>query len=329
MRMAVGMDAAGRITGTAVVDHKETVSYFKRVMGKDIPASMKGKMPSQAFVPGEDVDAITGATSTLTAMTAAVRRAARKVADEVLHIEVPPEPSPPLTIGLQEIVLILLFVLGFWGLGKRTRYSKALRWIYLLTGAVVLGVWFNIPLTLVNINSFLLGYWPEWQTHLYWYLLITGVLLAVLLFDRSPYCHTFCPMGAAQDCLGAVGQAKQRIVGKPYKAMRWIQRFLAWGVILWALYFQNPGAFSYEISSTLFDLTGEPWQFILLGVVILASLALVRPWCNFLCPVRAVTEYIRCLRTWITRDYQARAISATFVTIHPLPSYLAEIARAW
>ena len=27
-------------------------------------------------------------------------------------------------------------------------------------------------------------------------------------------------------------------------------------------------------------------------------ISLLRPWCNFLCPIRAVSDYIRMLRNW-------------------------------
>jgi polyferredoxin len=80
--------------------------------------------------------------------------------------------------------------------------------------------------------------------------------------------------------------------------LRWTQRFLAWAVILAALLFRNPGHFTYEVFGTFFTLTGAVLQFALLGVVLIASLFLLRPWCNFLCPIRATSDYIRMLRLW-------------------------------
>jgi polyferredoxin len=158
---------------------------------------------------------------------------------------------------------------------------------------------YTIPLSIININSLLLGYWPNWHTHLYWYLLVMGILLPLVLVGESPYCDSFCPFGAAQEGLKVIGGARQRIPSKYHSYMRWIQRMLAWAAIVLALSFRNPARFNYEVFGTFFNLTGTYFQFALLAVVLVASLFIIRPWCNYLCPLRAVADYIRMMRQWI------------------------------
>ena len=302
MTVAVGLDLSGNISGITIVDHKESAAYLQRVFGKELPATLVGKKYSDSFIPGDDVVTVTGATCTVSALTESVRKACREVADKKLHLPLPPEKKTPIKFGLPEIVLALLFGVGFAGYRWKFKHKKLLRWASLLTGLIILGFVCGIILTLANVNSLLLGYWPGWQSHLYWYFLIVGVLLSSVLIGRSPYCYNFCPFGAVQDCLAAMGRAKSTIPPRYHFSLRCLQKFLAWGAIILALVYRNPSLSSYEVFGTLFNITGSRAQFVLLAIVLVASLFIMRPWCSYLCPLRAVTDYIRltrkCVREW-------------------------------
>jgi polyferredoxin len=169
----------------------------------------------------------------------------------------------------------------------------------MIVGMVVLGFMYNNPLTLSSINKFLMGFFPQWQTNLYWYILILGIILVFSVDNKNPYCEWFCPFGAAQECMGVIGGAKVRSPGKYRTFLKWLQRGLAWGAILIALLYRNPGITSFEIFGTLFDLVGSNFQFGLLGIVLIASLFIRRPWCTYLCPLHPVDEFIRMTRKWI------------------------------
>jgi hypothetical protein len=56
-----------------------------------------------------------------------------------------------------------------------------------------------------------------------------------------------------------------------------------------ALIYRNPGTFSFEIFGTLFDLEGSNYQFIVLAIILLSSLFIYRPFCNYLCPLHKNT----------------------------------------
>jgi polyferredoxin len=65
------------------------------------------------------------------------------------------------------------------------------------------------------------------------------------------------------------------------------------------LAFRQPAAASYEPFGTLFDLTGSWPQWVLLVLVLLASLVIHRPFCNYLCPLDPVVGYIGEIRRWV------------------------------
>ncbi len=299
LKMAVAVDLTGKVLGVAVVETKETPSFFERVMTSDLLESMIGKSYSDLFKLGMDVDGVSGATYTSRAIADSVLMGSRDIAQAELGLPVAPAASPAIKFGFPEIALIALFATGYIGHQERFKYKKAARWVSMLVGLGVLGFWYNSPLTITYINKFLLGYWPLWQTNLYWYFLIGGIIFVFTLDNKNPYCEWFCPFGAAQECMGLIGGAKVRSAGRYKEALVWLQRGLAWLAIILALLFRNPGMSSYEVFGTLFGLVGNAFQFILLGIVILASLFIRRPWCAYLCPLRPVTDFIRLIRNWI------------------------------
>lgn len=299
MKVAVAVDLEGNVLGMAIVQHKETPAWIQRVYDKDYIKSLQGKSYLDGFQIGEDVDGITGATYTTRALAEAALKGSRAVAGEQLGLDVPQEAAPQIRFGIPEITLIGLYVVGFIGHRGKFKYTKQARWASMIIGMIVLGFIYTRPLTISDVNKFLLGFWPGWQENLYWYLLIGGILFVFTVDNKNPYCEWFCPFGAAQECMGAIGGAKSRSIGRSKNLFLWVQRGLAWLAIVIALLFRNPGLSSYEIFGTLFDLSGSALQFALLGIVMVASLFIRRPWCTYLCPLRPVTDFYRMFRKWI------------------------------
>lgn len=87
IKMLVGMDTRGVLTGLVVTDHREPYGYFS----VDLPEfveQFERKSVRDGFRVGEDVDAITRATVTVTSASRAIRNSARRIARAYL---VPPE----------------------------------------------------------------------------------------------------------------------------------------------------------------------------------------------------------------------------------------------
>ena len=260
-----------------------------------------GKTHADQIVLGEDVDGVSGATYTVRALTQSVHRAVREVSQDQLKLPVP-EDVRKIVFGLPEIVLIALFALGVTQRQIRVKKTlrNVLRWITLIAGLVFLGFMYNNPFVLAHINMVLIGYWPEWKTHLFWYILIFGLLLFKAKDEWNVYCYDFCPFGAAQEVLATIGGAKPRPVRWP-TVLLWLQRSLVIIAITLALISRNPGFSSFEIFGTLFDLSGSNFQFALLAIILLASLFIHRPFCRYLCPLGAFPSAAGCLRPWRLR----------------------------
>ena len=299
LKMAVAVDLEGNITGMAIIQHRETPSWYRKVNESGFLKSFLSKSYEDAFQLGEDVDGVTSATYTSRAIAESALEGSRSIAANQLGFDVPPTPKPKITFGAPEIALIALFGVGYFGHQRNFKYKKQLRWAGLLTGMVVLGFMYNKPLTLSMVNQMLLGFWPQWQTNIYWYLMLGGIIFVFTVDNKNPYCQWFCPFGAAQECMGAIGGAKNYSPGRYRNTFTWLRRGVVWFAILVALLFRSPGLTSYEIFGTLFALVGSNPQFILLGIVLIASLFIKRPWCTYLCPIDPVDKFIRMVRKWI------------------------------
>jgi transcriptional regulator of nitric oxide reductase len=83
IKILVGLDPAGRLTGVVVTEHREPYGYFS----VDLPAfaaQFAGKNIRDAFKIGDDVDAVSRATITNTSATRAIRNSARRIARQLL-----------------------------------------------------------------------------------------------------------------------------------------------------------------------------------------------------------------------------------------------------
>jgi len=88
IKMLVGLDTRGYVTRIIVTDHREPYGYFS-VETPEFAAQFEGKNIRDRFRYGEDVDAISRATITVTSASRAIRNSARRAA--VAHLDPPAE----------------------------------------------------------------------------------------------------------------------------------------------------------------------------------------------------------------------------------------------
>lgn len=309
LQMAVAVDQKGKIYNLAVISSKETPTYLDKVLDEKFLDKINGKSYEDKFSLSSDVDGVSGATYSSRAILEASKKGNKFVAAKVLKFDVPKEESPSIQFGAPEIILILLFTVGYFAHKKTFKYTKVARWGTMLIGLFVLGFYYNQPFTLSLINQLLLGYFPPLHSHLYWYLMLGGIFLVFTVENKNPYCSWFCPFGAAQECLGVIGGAKQKSPGKLKDVFKWSLRILTLFAIIVALLLRNPGVTSYEVFGTLFKLTGSNYQFAILGIVLVASMFIKRPWCNYLCPLKPATEHFTNLRGWLLNKWKRKKIA--------------------
>ena len=83
IKMLVGMDVQGVLTGVIVVEHHEPYGNFS-IDPPEFAGQFKNKNIRDAFKVGTDVDAVSRATVSVTSASRAIRNSARRVARELL-----------------------------------------------------------------------------------------------------------------------------------------------------------------------------------------------------------------------------------------------------
>ncbi len=303
LKVAVELAPEGRIQKIQVLSASETPSYLSKIYQSDYLEAFRGKACERNISRLAQTDGVTGATQTSRAIARAGEQAARRITSEFFPDKTAPSPTSRVKFGIQESILLLLFALTLLSWLPRLAHKKKLHRICLYGGLIFLGFVYNRPLTLTQINGMLAGHWPQWQHELFTYILIFATLIILLITGRNPYCSSICPFKGFQDALGNLGRAKTAPLYNR-RLWTWIQRSLAWGAVLIALWTRNPGISDYEVFGAAFHLTGSRIMFLLLGIITIVSLFIRKPWCNFLCPIKPVASFIKLFRYKMIRTWK-------------------------
>jgi hypothetical protein len=299
IEMLVGVDTKGEITGVKIIVQRETPGIFRLILENDFVSQFIGLEFSDPLRLHAGLDAVSGATVSAEGIAMSIRQAVRLIAHEGFGSPLPDEKQP-IKFGIPEITLIGLYAAGYFGHKHQSSlWKRRIRWGTLIVGMLVLGFIYTVPLTISQVISLLSGFWPDWHNNLYWYLLIGGILFVTTVDAKNPYCSWFCPFGAVQECLAQITGAKFYRPRKWSAFFTWIERGLAFTTVLLGLALRRPGIAGYEPFATLFDFRGTTVEVVFLVLVILASLMIYRPFCNYLCPLDPVYDFIAEGRRWI------------------------------
>jgi polyferredoxin len=149
------------------------------------------------------------------------------------------------------------------------------------------------------------------RTHLSNLVVAVAVLLTALLL-RSAFCGWICPLGFIQDILHGFSawlQKKSVPVRKLFRRLSQIGRpvwtfldkylrFIKYGVLVWSV----TGAAIYGV---MVFRDYDPWSalininewvvtpgLVVLGITLVASLSVERPWCRYACPLGAISGLV-------------------------------------
>ncbi len=304
MLIVTGIDTLGQIVGARVVEQRETPIFWRMARPNDLLGSFSGKSFDQIDFDQGRVDGITGATLSSEAMIASVRAAVTDVAAEAFGTDLPVRKRA-FEFGLLEITVLILFAVGIGAQGVRGKSRQRIRWAAQLAGLLILGFWKGSPITLAKLVALMSGFFPSVKTSLALYLLIAGFLVTSFFWGRNIYCLYACPFGAAQRLVGLIGGRSIKLPQWSVHLLERMRHLIVFAAIFMAFLTLQPALASYEPFAALFSLNGTTLQWILLFLVLVASLLISTPWCNFFCPMRTFEIALQDLRT-ATRKPQPR-----------------------
>ena len=186
-------------------------------------------------------------------------------------------------------IAILLFTI-LSGILVRYKQTRKLRPLFLLAVVVVLGFYRGGPGIISSFQNtflFIIGATSKWPA----IILFLG-LLPITYFFGKVFCGWACYLGAIQEFL-YIGRVKIFQTEKAQKVMR-IIRYVIFGILMIQLTITQGIEWSkigpFKVLFNLFspNITG----YILLGVLLISSLFIHRPFCKIACPAGLVFGWI-------------------------------------
>lgn len=266
----ITLDADGKIASVEMLDNRETPSFARRVEQSGLLQKWNGLTPAQAAA--LDVDAISGATYTSTAIISSVRRmTSNQVERQKFSID---------TLCRQAAVIAILIcaLIAFFS-PKR----KLLRKIVLLLSILVLGFWTSSMLSLAVFFRWIAN-GISWQIQIPLVAVAVAAVLLPIFTKRAFYCSYLCPFGALQEFSGMIFKKKIKISQKTAKAIDITRKILI--IIFFAAIAFGLGLDIDRVEPfSAFNIATISFGMAVFAVVIIAiSLIITRPWCRFVCP---------------------------------------------
>lgn len=291
---AVVVNENKQVELTAVLESTDTSTYLEKVAGSGVLDAFIGafidKMP--------DVDAVSGATISSTAVIQGLERAVAYIGARKFGLE---EKAVERTMpGREWIKLISVAALFLAVLAISSRRfpwnKKRARAGLMILSVIILGFTFSSQFSLSTLAVLLGG---GWLKGLATYGPLLCLLLALIVFfmtKKNLYCASLCPFGAVQEGLG-------RITGcSPPPRSRWMvgaSRAFALAALAAALYFRDSSAAIYEPFGMAFNFIGSTALYALTILIVISSLVFKRPWCLLFCPIGAIFDYLQFMRNWV------------------------------
>jgi NosR/NirI family nitrous oxide reductase transcriptional regulator len=298
--VVTGIDSLGLVVGVHIIEQRETPVFWRMVRAPEVLGSLTGRRFDATPATINDVHSVSGATLSLGAIVAANRAAVSAVAGAAFDVRLPPPPRP-FEFGLLEIVVLALLATGLAAQGLGGPARRRLRWASQIAGLVVLGFWENSPITLAKLAALSSGFFPDPRIALALYALVAGFVVTSLLFGRNLYCLYACPFGAAQRVVGLIGGTPVALPPGLVRLIHGVRDVIVFAALFVAFLSLMPTVASYEPFAALFALRGTTLQWVLLFLVLVASLAVRTPWCHLLCPMRTVELRLQDVRHWVLR----------------------------
>jgi len=280
LHTATDIDGEGNIKKVHVLKHRETPSFYTKLISNKFFEQFIGEKANSSFIVGEDIDAVTRATISSKGFTRAIRTGSHDAAREVHDLTVK-ERELRWKFGTNELILIILYSLV--AIGSIRKIPK-LRYFTMAAGLAFLGFYPSFPLSISYIASIFLGYFPIPQEHMFWWLLTGGIFLMIAIHGKNLYCSWLCPFGALQEFLGRISGIRIKLHPGVVKFERHLRSFLTWLSLMIIFISRNPALGNYEPFAAIFSFEGTGIVWYVLPVILFSSFFIRRFWCRFLCP---------------------------------------------
>jgi sulfite exporter TauE/SafE len=305
----VSLDNAGRIRGLPIYENLETGSYISRLTPEYIRKFI-GKPYTDAFRIGSDVDAVTGATRTLDALTASLRETVRDAAERDLALPPPPvEAAAHRSQRTKTSLIVALFIAATVIYLMRLR---RLRYALLAASAGILGFWMQTHLDLASLTNAMNERFDSPAADSPFLIMLILAVILTVAFGRF-YCGFICPFGALSELIGKIPTPKIALSRREDEIFRPAKYLALLSLIAIYLSTRNANVFFFEPFTITFTAPAQLpllWRDAAMPVVfaalmLCANLFVPRFFCRYLCPTGALFAVLSLLRIRFTARDEA------------------------
>ncbi len=286
IKVLLAITPDGRVAGIKILEHQETKNYVHYMESPGYLAQFLGKSVTDPFKPDKDIDAISRATVSVEALARTVRESSRRIASDVLKMDVKSEETERASgtgwvfyLILFSLSLILYFVTRRSGRLLRTRDAC------LALSVLVVGIYLSTPFSILHVFSLAL---QRFSSSALWYTILASTAISILLAGRF-YCGWICPFGALSEFIGRLPLRKWQVPVETDDAWRDLKYVLLGLTAVIVFLSREVGFGNFETYVTLFSFHGNLLTWSLVAVTLVANLRIDRFWCRYLCPVGALT----------------------------------------
>lgn len=299
------LDSYDKIVEVEMCENRESRGYINNVVESGFLDSWDGLTVEEAAK--HHVDAVSGSTFSSTAMAQSLQTRMSLLSQQKARLY-----SWDWNLFIRQVCVLIVTILAticfFMPKPKKFKNSESrglgdlvtLRRIILLLSIAILGFWTN---SLLSLSLFC-----NWLTNgvslaIQLPILIIAILSIILplVTKKSFYCQYLCPFGAAQEFVGLIkakdeSQKSLSIKANIYKVFSVLRKVTLLSLLI---------IFALGVGLDLSVVEPFPifnYQSIGFGVAIFAAIILIlsifikKPWCNYLCPTGTLLESFRNLR---------------------------------
>ena len=282
--MVIVLDKNDKVRGIELLENDKTPEFLETVENEGFLEGWNGLVVAQAV--GKNMDAVSGATYSSTAIGETVRQ---RLAEYAKTTAVAQKTDMKKIVTYISILVVILYALAFYCFPKQlNRYRITL----LVLSVGVLGVAYGSFLSIKLIG----GWFVQGISLKNQIIFVTLAVLSFLLpfvFGKNFYCTYVCPFGASQELLGRINPKKLELpksVTTILARTRTKVMLLVLGIAIFGSTIDVTGAEPF----TLFFFASASKGVVVMAVAfLLLSIAIPRAWCRFFCPTGALIDFFR------------------------------------
>lgn len=281
--LTIYIDDNDIIKEVEICPNRESRGYLNRVISSGYLESWDGLSIEDAL--NHKVDAVSGCTYTSMAISQSLQARMLTLASEKTKIT-----TWDWSLFVKQISVLVVTILALICYFNPKK-SKKLRIITLSLSILILGFWTNSLLSLAMFYNWLTNGISLTMQIAVVFIAVVSIVLP-LFTKKSFYCQYLCPFGAVQEFAGMIPVKKITISSKLYNALMIIRRvilltlllLLASGVGLDLSEVEPFSIFSYQ--TIIFEVA------LLASIIVVASIFIKKPWCNYICPTGTLFKSI-------------------------------------